>query len=257
VNDDDRRLIADCLGGRRDAFGGLVTRYQTRLFNAALRLVQSPEDAADVVQDAFLNAFQSLHTFKGDAEFFTWLYRIAFNIAVSLKRKKRPSISLEMHAGEAGIDPDDPSELVKPGAALERSEDERQLAAALARLSPEHREVLLLKDIEGLKYEDIAVLLAVPIGTIRSRLHRARLELRDLLVPYEGRSEHPIDMPTDMPKDIPIDIQADSQAEQGSETPPPRSSPEPVDRGYGSTEEPDDEQDTRRTHLPRRTRRGE
>lgn len=185
MSDDDRRLIAECLGGRRDAFGELVTRYQARLYNAALRLVQSPDDAADVVQDAFLNAFQSLHTFKGDAEFFTWLYRIAFNTAISLKRKKRPAVSLENC--EPGIDPDDPSEYVKPGATLERTEDERQLSLAIARLSAEHREVLLLKDIEGLKYEDIAELLGVPIGTIRSRLHRARLELRDLLVPLEER----------------------------------------------------------------------
>jgi RNA polymerase sigma-70 factor, ECF subfamily len=195
VNDDDRRLIADCLGGQRDAFGELVTRYQARLFNAALRLVQSPDDAADVVQDAFLNAFQSLHTFKGDAEFFTWLYRIAFNTAISLKRKKRPSISLESHAGETGHDPDDPSDFVKPGAALERTEDERQLNEAIARLSPEHREVLLLKDIEGMKYEEIAAVLGVPIGTIRSRLHRARLELRDLLVPLEERGTDEQEVP--------------------------------------------------------------
>ncbi|MCI0703018.1 MAG: sigma-70 family RNA polymerase sigma factor, partial [Planctomycetia bacterium] len=154
MNDDDRRLIADCLGGKREAFGELVSRYQARLFNAALRLVLSHEDAADVVQDAFLNAFQSLHTFKGDAEFFTWLYRIAFNTAVSLKRKKRPAVSLEANSGETGIDPDDPSEYVKPGSALERNEDERQLRWAIARLSEEHREVLILKDLEGMKYEE-------------------------------------------------------------------------------------------------------
>jgi RNA polymerase sigma-70 factor (ECF subfamily) len=195
VNDDDRRLIAECLGGQRDAFGELVSRYQARLYNAALRLVQSPDDAADVVQDAFLSAYQALHTFKGDAEFFTWLYRIAFNTAISLKRKKRPTTSLEANKGEAGIDPDDPSEYVKPGASLERTEDERQLSEAISRLSAEHREVLLLKDIEGLKYEDIAELLGVPIGTIRSRLHRARLELRELLVPLEERSEGPISVP--------------------------------------------------------------
>jgi RNA polymerase sigma-70 factor, ECF subfamily len=189
VSDDDRRLIADCLGGRRDAFDELVTRYQTRLYNAALRLVHSPDDAADVVQDAFLNAFQALHTFKGDAEFFTWLYRIAFNTAVSLKRKKRPAVSLEAGGSEARIDPDDPSEYVKPGAELERTEDERQLHDAITRLSQEHREVLILKDLEGMKYEDIASVLGVPIGTIRSRLHRARLELRDLLVPLEERGE--------------------------------------------------------------------
>lgn len=198
MNDDDRRLIADCLGGRRDAFGELVTRYQARLYNAALRLVPTAEDAADVVQDAFLNAYQSLHSFKGDAEFFTWLYRIAFNTAISLKRKKRPSVSLEAHTGETGIDPVDGSEYVKPGTALERTEDERQLNDAIARLSPEHRDVLLMKDIEGMKYEEIAEVLRVPIGTIRSRLHRARLELRDLLVPFEDRGTDERTVPNEL-----------------------------------------------------------
>jgi len=187
VSEDDRRLIAECLEGKWDAFGELVSRYQGRLYNAALRLVNSPDDAADVVQDAFLNAFQALHTFKGDAEFFTWLYRIAFNTAISLKRKYRPTVSLDEHAGESGIDPDDQSEYVKPNTAIERAEDEKRLHAAMAQLSHEHREVLILKDLEGLKYEQISEVLAVPIGTIRSRLHRARLELRDLLVPVEER----------------------------------------------------------------------
>ena len=185
MNHDDRRLIADCLGGRREAFSELVTRYQARLFNAAMRLVDNAEDAADVVQDAFLNAFQSLHAFKGDAEFFTWLYRIAFNTAISLKRKRKAVLSLDTGGSDGGIDPDDPSEYIRPGVALERSEEDAQLQAAMNRLSHEHREVLVLKDIEGLKYEAIADILGVPIGTIRSRLHRARLELRDLLPPEE------------------------------------------------------------------------
>jgi RNA polymerase sigma-70 factor (ECF subfamily) len=149
-------------------------------------LVDNPEDAADVVQDSFLNAYQSLHSFKGDAEFFTWLYRIAFNAAISLRRKKKIVISLDGRAsGDHSLEPDDPSEYIRPGAALERTEDERQLHDALNRLSDEHRNVLLMKDIEGMKYEEIAEVLDVPIGTIRSRLHRARLELRGLLDPEQ------------------------------------------------------------------------
>ena len=186
--DDDRRLIAEAVAGRRDAFGELVTRYQARLYNAALRVVGHPDDAADVVQEAFLNAFQALPAFKGDSEFFTWLYRIAFNAAVSQKRKKRPAASLDTGGPDsARPEPADPSEVARPGAALERTEDERQLYAALARLSDEHRAVLLMKDIDGLKYEEIAAVLGVPVGTVRSRLHRARLELRGLLgLPPEG-----------------------------------------------------------------------
>lgn len=181
MSDDDRRLIAECLGGRRDAFGELVFRYQARLYNAAVRLIDNPEDAADVVQESFLSAYQALHTFKGDAEFYTWLYRIAFNTAISLKRKKRAAVSLDATGPDGGLDPDDPSEVIKPGSALERSEDEARLWEAMNRLSAEHREVLVLKDIDGMKYEEIAEILGVPIGTIRSRLHRARLELRELL----------------------------------------------------------------------------
>jgi RNA polymerase sigma-70 factor (ECF subfamily) len=186
VNEDDRRLIAESLDGRRESFGILVIRYQARLYNAAVRLVDTPEDAADVVQDAFLNAYQSLRSFKGDAEFFTWLYRIAFNTAISLKRKKKATLRLDASRnGDRDREPVDTSDYVKTGAALERTEEEALLRAALARLSGEHRDVLLMKDIEGLKYEDIAEVMGVPIGTIRSRLHRARLELRELLGPLE------------------------------------------------------------------------
>jgi len=181
VNEDDRRLIEQCLGGRSEAFGELVYRYQARLYNAVIRVVDHVDDAADIVQDAFLNAYESLQSFKGDAEFFTWLYRIAFNTAISLKRKKRPVLSLGASGNDGGLDPDDPSEYIQPGKALQRREEEALLQEAINRLSHEHREVLVLKDLEGLRYEDIAEILSVPIGTIRSRLHRARLELRELL----------------------------------------------------------------------------
>lgn len=190
MNPDDRRLISEALAGRTDSFGELVLRYQDRLFHVANRVVDNPDDALDVVQDTFVSAYQSLASFKGDAEFFTWLYRIAFNTAISAKRRKRPTISLDAgrvggsgKSEETGIDPEDRAADVAPDAAMERSEDERLLTAAIAKLSQEHRAVLLMKDIDGLKYEDIAEAMRVPIGTVRSRLHRARLELRNLLDP--------------------------------------------------------------------------
>lgn len=186
MSDDDRRLIAQTLAGRRDAFGELVTRYQHRLYNMAVRLVGHPDDAADVVQEAFLHAYQALPSFKGDAEFFTWLYRIAFNAAISHKRRKRPVTGLDPAGDDdTGREPEDQSDGVRPGAAMERSEHVQALYAALGRLSDEHRQVLQMKDIDGLKYEDIAAVLGIPVGTVRSRLHRARLDLRDLLGPSE------------------------------------------------------------------------
>ena len=115
MNDNDRRLIAECLAGRADAFGELVLRYQDRLFNSVVRILDNPDDAADAVQDAFINAYVSLGSFKGDAEFFTWLYRIAFNTAVSLKRRRKQLVSLESgRDGDAAIDPVDPSDDLRP-----------------------------------------------------------------------------------------------------------------------------------------------
>lgn len=175
-------LIGESLRGNHAAFGELVRRYQDRLYNTVFRLVDNAEDAHDVVQDAFLNAYQSLDSFKGDSRFFTWLYRIAINTAISLKRKQRGGLSIDAaRNGTAGIEPQDHSEFGRPGHAMEQAEEEGRIQAALNRLSPEHRAVLILKDIEGQKYEQMAEILQVPIGTVRSRLHRARAELRDLL----------------------------------------------------------------------------
>lgn len=184
MNTDDRRLINECVSGRTEAFGELVRRYQDRLYHAVLRTVDQPEDAFDVVQEAFLNAYQSIGSFKGDAEFYTWLYRIAFNAAVSQRRKRRAAVSLDAgRNGEPTADPADDATDTRPGESLERAEDEAKLYDAMKRMSGEHRAVLVMKDIDGLKYEQIAEVLSVPIGTVRSRLHRARLELRTLLDP--------------------------------------------------------------------------
>jgi len=183
VSGDDDRLIADCLKGQTAAFGELVRRYQDRLFNTVFRLVDNAEDAQDVVQEAFLHAYQSLDRFKGESQFFTWLYRIAVNSAISLKRKQRIVVSLHIdREGQGSVpEPHDVSELSQPDLVLERADEERRIQAALNRLSPEHRAVLVLKDLEDQKYETMAEILQVPIGTIRSRLHRARLELREVL----------------------------------------------------------------------------
>jgi len=190
VSGDEQRLIEQCRKGQTAAFGELVRRYQDRLFNTVYRLVDSTEDAQDVVQEAFLHAYQSLDRFKGDAQFFTWLYRIAVNSAISLQRKQRSTVRLSVDRGGQGSvpEPHDVSEFSQPDQALERADEERRIQSALNRLSAEHRAVLILKDLEDQKYETMAEILQVPIGTIRSRLHRARLELRGVLEKMEVRS---------------------------------------------------------------------
>jgi len=175
-------LIALSIAGDRVAFGELVLRHQDRLYNTVYRLLGNADDAQDVVQDAFLNAYQSLRHFKGDSRFYTWLYRIAVNSAISLKRKHRVLLRTDLVGRDRLVpEPVDGSASSQPCTALERREDERRLQAALGLLTEEHRTVLVLKEIDGRKYEEIAEILQVPIGTIRSRLHRARLELRDQL----------------------------------------------------------------------------
>ncbi len=160
---DDHRLILDCLKGNTNAFGVLVRRYQDRLYNTVYRLMNHAEDAQDVVQEVLL-------------------YRIAVNTAISYKRKKRVALSIDaVRNGDQGFEPLDPSVQSQPAHAMEQAEQERRVRLALNRMSPEHRAVLVMKDMEGQKYEAMAEVLKVPIGTIRSRLHRARLELRECL----------------------------------------------------------------------------
>jgi RNA polymerase sigma-70 factor (ECF subfamily) len=191
VSADDNRLITECREGNTAAFGELVSRYQDRLFNTVLRLVDNAEDARDVVQEAFLHAYQSLNSFKGDSLFFTWIYRIAVNTAISARRKQRHVLRIQPGGEEKNtIDPLDPSETNRPGHQIEMAEEERQVQEALRKLSTEHRAVLVMKDMEGMKYEEIAEVLGVPVGTIRSRLHRARLEIRDLLLQQENPEAH-------------------------------------------------------------------
>lgn len=190
VRAEDNRLIAECLRGRTEAFGELVRRYQDRLYNTVYRIVDNAEDAQDVLQEAFLSAYQSLESFKGDSLFFTWLYRIAVNTAMSLKRKHKVALSIDMgREDNSGLEPSDGSEGNQPSFHLEKREQERKIQEALSRLSPEHRAVLVLKEMEGQKYEAIAEILDVPVGTIRSRLHRARMELREVLQKEEGEPE--------------------------------------------------------------------
>jgi RNA polymerase sigma-70 factor (ECF subfamily) len=176
---DDAQLIETTLAGQSTAFGELVTRYQDRLYNAVVHITGSTEDARDVVQDAFVQAFVKLNTFRGNSAFYTWLYRIAMNLAISHCRRRRPTVSIEGSREATGSDPVDHSD--GPTAGLEQNDRVTQVRQALASLSDEHRTVLVLREMEECSYENIAEMLDLPIGTVRSRLHRARLQLKDEL----------------------------------------------------------------------------
>jgi RNA polymerase sigma-70 factor (ECF subfamily) len=176
---DDAQLIRQTLAGQAAAFGELVSKYQDRLYTTFAHMAGSTDDARDIVQDAFVQAFVKLETFRGSSAFYTWLYRIAFNVWVSRKRRQRPVLSIDRTRDLSGEEPIDGA---SPEDRLIGQERAVQVRRALAALSEEHRSILVLREIEGFDYEQIADTLDVPVGTVRSRLHRARLQLRDLLV---------------------------------------------------------------------------
>jgi len=181
---DDLSLVNACRAGQTEAFGELVRRYQDRLYPTIVRLAGSPDDAQDVLQDAFIRAFEKLEQFHGESSFYTWIYRIAVNLALSGHRRRLHRTGTGPHRPDRNgevLEPADASRESDPSSALERVEREVAIEAALAALGPEHRTVVILKDFDGRRYEEISDLLDIPIGTVRSRLHRARCELRDRL----------------------------------------------------------------------------
>jgi RNA polymerase sigma-70 factor (ECF subfamily) len=188
---DDSQLIDEALAGNTASFGQLVRRYQDRLYNTMFHVVHCPEEAQDVVQEAFVQAFVKLDTFQRSSAFYTWLYRIAFNTAVSRKRRQRPMASVEQTRQASGQEPIDGRPA--PQERLEQAERVAQVRAALAQLSEDHRAILVLREMEGCDYETIALMLDLPVGTVRSRLHRARMQLRDQL---EGVLSSEQDEPT-------------------------------------------------------------
>ena len=176
---DDAQLIDEALAGDSGAFGELVCKYQNRLYNTIVHVVGCTEEARDVVQDAFVQAFLKLDTFQRSSAFFTWLYRIAFNTSVSRHRRRKPSVSIDEAREISGHEPVDGG--AEPDAPMQQEELACRVRHGLAALSDEHRTVMVLREIEGFSYETIAELLEVPIGTVRSRIHRARVQLRDEL----------------------------------------------------------------------------
>jgi RNA polymerase sigma-70 factor (ECF subfamily) len=177
---DDQTLIRLVLEGNTSAFDVIVRRYNTKVYSLAYRLLNSVEDAEDVAQDTFSQAFKGLVSFRGTSKFYTWLFRITYNLAISQRRKRKPALSLNSQTdsqGEITLPSDDAS----PMKNMEDEEGKTLMDKALGLLSLDHRAGLVLKEIEGFSYEEIALSLGVPVGTVRSRLHRARLELRAIL----------------------------------------------------------------------------
>lgn len=180
----EQELIQAAQRGDQKAFEQLVKDNQSLVYNLAYRMTGNPDDAADLTQDAFLNAWKGLTHFQGQSSFSTWLYRLTSNACVDFLRrqKRRETLSLTMEEDEEDRQIQIPDERYSPQRELERKEAHRILQEGLSALSPEHRQVLLLRESEGLSYQEIAQCLGLEEGTVKSRIARARTALRDFLL---------------------------------------------------------------------------
>ena len=176
ANLDDHKLIQRTLDGHQDAFGHLIRKYQGRLYNGIVHIIRDPVEAEDVVQDAFVLALTKLDSFKGNSQFFTWLYRIGYNVAITKLRRKKPTVSIQGH--EESFQMSLPDTAPAPSDRMNKQETAQQLMIAMKRISEEHRSILVLREMEEMDYETISQILDLPVGTVRSRLHRARLQLK-------------------------------------------------------------------------------
>lgn len=182
----DEELVGQVLAGDGATFGEIVQRHEGRLYNTIYRLVGSAEDARDLLQDTFVKAYENLKTFRGGSSLYTWLFRIAVNTSLS-HRRRRKWVQMSAPAG----DEDDPNPgnavadtaAANPADRLVTAETEVLVQEAINGLDDEHRTVVVLRDIQHCDYRQIAEILEVPPGTVKSRLYRARMMLRDKLQP--------------------------------------------------------------------------
>ena len=184
TRDEEAKIIRAVLDGNTSAFDDLVLEYQNRVYHITLKMTGNEEDAFDLSQETFLKAYRSLKSFRGESAFGTWLYRLASNLCIDFLRKQK------RRGGGQAVSLDEetewrPRELpdlrYEPQEALERKELRERVRAGLARLPEEQRLILVLRDVEGLSYQEIGDVLQLELGTVKSRIYRARARLAALL----------------------------------------------------------------------------
>ncbi len=186
VEPSDVELVKRCQAGDSGAYGDLITRYRTRVFAMVYGMVQNEQDAWDLAQEGFLKAWRSIHRFKGQSSFYTWLYRIMTNVTIDSLRRKgvRGETEFDDRIAPVRVEPGSrttPSEAPLPHRKLEQREIRKRIDEAIGKLSPDHRAVIVMKELEDLQYNEIAEILDCSIGTVMSRLFYARKKLQNLL----------------------------------------------------------------------------
>jgi RNA polymerase sigma-70 factor, ECF subfamily len=181
----DADLVRQAQAGNAKAFDQLVTRYRGKVYGMCYQLTQNEQDAWDLSQDSFIKAWRALPSFKGDSSFYTWIYRISHNTAYDWLRKKRiqgeSEFDDEIHRNIAAGAEAVPHGESRPDEAMKNQELGARIKEAIALLSPDHRTVILLREVEGLSYEEIATVIESSVGTVMSRLFYARKKLQEQL----------------------------------------------------------------------------
>ena len=186
VESSDVELVKRCQAGDPNAYNELVTRYRNKAFTMIYGMVQNEQDAWDLAQEGFLKAWRSIRQFKGESSFYTWFYRIIANVTIDSLRRKgvHGESEFDDRIVSANVDPGSqttPSSVPPPHEKLEQREIKQRINEAMAKLSPEHRAVIMMKEIEDLQYSEIAEILKCSIGTVMSRLFYARKKMQSLL----------------------------------------------------------------------------
>ncbi len=179
---DEKHILTRARRGETAAFEELVRLYEKRVYAVALRSSGNPEDAADIVQEVFLRAWRSIESFRGDSGFSTWLFRITMNLCVDHARHKHAQPQTQPIVTDDETERPLPDPAPTPEEHLDNRELGRELAAALEEISEEHRRIVLLRDVSGMSYTEIAEVLEISEGTVKSRLSRARIALRKVLL---------------------------------------------------------------------------
>lgn len=186
--DEDEALVTAAALGDSWAASRLVDKYYNRLYYAILKILDNPEDARDAAQEAFLQVFRAVHKFQNRCQFYTWIYKIALNCAFNLRRiNKKHHPQGDQKAVLQNRDRVDPNMFNQPEESAEFLDEISRVQKGLQLLGADYRDVLVLKEVEEMDYQTISDVLDIPIGTVRSRLHRARQELRWILEQWEAR----------------------------------------------------------------------
>jgi len=181
----DTQMVLAVREGDTTAYRGLVEKYQTRVYQMVYGMVRNQEDARDLTQDAFVKAYDNLHRFRLESSFYTWIYRIASNVAIDFLRKQKRRGTTEFDEQIASRDADggmvEQHHQDSPSKTLERKRLYSRIMDAMEQLPEDQRQVILLRELEGLSYKEIAEVMEIPEGTVMSRLYYARKKLQKML----------------------------------------------------------------------------